>query len=529
MHTEALANKKHNGSAGGIDALCPIPADQLRREVCNPRIEKLKTTRVVFVGNRRDHRLQRQRAVELIDAAEQLGHVAVAARIARTAVAGRGLLHRFDAAGEEHRLPHALIGDFWMREREPVRSHIERHERHKRRHHDDRGTLPHARFEPTRGEVAGGGRRTAEGVGEGGEVAARGGRLDAGIEPPAEGVGAMREADGGLIQRDGGEVGLQPTGVAGECLPVGPAAGKRHCHRHLHLTPLGILFFDVLLLADRIERKHPDRPATADIVVEGGPGLRAGVRPVKRPRAGSRHVACMASDAALPHVCGEPLIEQSRFDEDRPGEHGGGGLCDAERVEEGLPTECQFVDLAATDEFGEVPAGQLGPDMLLPLLCEEVVGTLKLLPEKHPNLRIADAGSVGGIGAEGFVGALEQNHDLALADHVDHLLGRQRHAGPPHLGRGHGDRPRSDARHGGGGEGVSPIAHAQRLTHRGRIHRKRQPRREHVDDVVDHEGAKGRGQKFVTELRVGGDGDLGPVAGLRVLTGGDRNRDSYEV
>ena len=101
----------------------------------------------------------------------------------------------------------------------------------------------------------------------------------------------MREADGGLIQRDGGEVGLQPTGVAGECLPVGPAAGKRHCHRHLHLTPLGILFFDVLLLADRIERKHPDRPATADIVVEGGPGLRAGMRPVKWPSAGSERVA----------------------------------------------------------------------------------------------------------------------------------------------------------------------------------------------------------------------------------------------
>ena len=196
--------------------------------------------------------------------------------------------------------------------------------------------------------------------------------------------------------------------------------------------------------------------------------------------------------------------------------------------------------------------------MLLPLLCQEVVGGLKLLAEKHPNLRIVDAGSVGGISAEGFVGALEQDHDLALADHVDHLLGRQRHAGPPHLGRGHGDRPRSDARHGGGGEipsltlracmgqrypvpikapggsrgmvlDVHPIAHAQRLTHRGRIHRKRQPRREHVDDVVDHEGAKGRGQEFLAELRVGGDGDLRPVAGLGVLAGGNRDGDSYEV
>ena len=77
--------------------------------------------------------------------------------------------------------------------------------------------------------------------------------------------------------------------------------------------------------------------------------------------------------------------------------------------------------------------------------------------------------------------------------------------------------------------GWRPIARAQRLTHRGRIHRKRQPRREHVDEVVEHERAEGGGQEFVAELRVGGDGDLGPVAGLRVLAGGDRDGDSYEV
>ena len=147
----------------------------------------------------------------------------------------------------------------------------------------------------------------------------------------------------------------------------------------------------------------------------------------------------MAGDTALPHVCGEPLIEQRRFHENRPGEHGGGGLFHAEGVEEGLPTECQFVDPAAADEFGEVPAGQFGPDMLLPLLCEKVVGGLKLLAEKPTDLGIVDAGGVGRVGAEGFVGALEQDHDLTLADHVDHLFGRQRHAGPPHLGRGHGD------------------------------------------------------------------------------------------
>ena len=74
-----------------------------------------------------------------------------------------------------------------------------------------------------------------------------------------------------------------------------------------------------------------------------------------------------------------------------------------------------------------------------------------------------------------------------------------------------------------------PVTHAQCLTDGGRIHRKRQPRREHVDEVVDHERAEGDGQEFVTKLWVGGDGDLGPVAGLRVLTGGDRDGDSHEV
>ena len=116
------------------------------------------------------------------------------------AAAGRGLLHRFHAPREEHRLPHALIGGLRMREREPVGPHIERHKRHERWHHDDRGAFPHARLEPTRGEIAGGGRRAAEGVGESGEVAACGRRLDAWIEPPAEGVGAMGEADRGLVE-----------------------------------------------------------------------------------------------------------------------------------------------------------------------------------------------------------------------------------------------------------------------------------------------------------------------------------------
>ena len=90
--------------------------------------------------------------------------------------------------------------------------------------------------------------------------------------------------------------------------------------------------------------------------------------------------------------------------------------------------------------------------MLLPLLCQEVVGGLELLAEKPTDLRVVDAEGVGGVGAEGFVGALEQDHDLPLADHVDHLLGRQRHTGPPHFGRGHRDRSRPDARHGDGGE-----------------------------------------------------------------------------
>ena len=82
VHAESLANEEHDGGADGIDALRPIPADQLRREVGDPGIEKLKPTGGALVGNRRDHRLQRQRAVELIDAAEQFGQIAVAAGIA---------------------------------------------------------------------------------------------------------------------------------------------------------------------------------------------------------------------------------------------------------------------------------------------------------------------------------------------------------------------------------------------------------------------------------------------------------------
>ena len=79
------------------------------------------------------------------------------------------------------------------------------------------------------------------------------------------------------------------------------------------------------------------------------------------------------------------------------------------------------------------------------------------------------------------------------------------------------------------GAGANPLARAQRLADGGRVHRKRQARREHVDEVVEHEVAEGGGEEVVAELRIGGDGDLGPVAGLRVLAGGDRDGDADEV
>ncbi|MFO0001463.1 MAG: hypothetical protein ACK559_10050, partial [bacterium] len=98
-----------------------------------------------------------------------------------------------------------------MGQGEPAGPHVERHPRHERRHDHDRRALALPRLEPAPGEV-GVARRAADGFSERGQAAARGGRLNARVEPPAERVGAVREADGGLVDRDHRHVFLQAAG-----------------------------------------------------------------------------------------------------------------------------------------------------------------------------------------------------------------------------------------------------------------------------------------------------------------------------
>ena len=63
----------------------------------------------------------------------------------------------------------------------------------------------------------------------------------------------------------------------------------------------------------------------------------------------------------------------------------------------------------------------------------------------------------------------------------------------------------------------------------GQIHGKREARREQIDEIVDHEAAKGGGQQIGTEGWLSDDGDFGAVPGLRVAAGENRHRDPHEV
>ena len=471
MEVEALPDQEHDRRAVRIDPLGAVVADELRGEVGDAGVEQLEAAAGVLVGDLRDHRLQRQLAVELIDAPHQPGHfaVAVGAGILR---AHRGrLLHRFDAPGKLHRLPHALVGRLRVGQGKPVCANVECHVGDKRRHDDHRRALAHPRLEAALGEILLPRIGADERVAEGGEVVLRRGGLDAGVEAPAEGVGAVGEADGGLVQADRRHVCLQGAVVAGHRLPVGFAMGHRHRQGQLHLAALGKHLFHVLLVGDRVEGEDPDRPAAADVVVEAVAGLRGGIWAVVR--AGEATVPGEALGGRdVSHVLDEPFVEERRFDEDRPrqdcrrrpadpagadvvlacspadtAQAGLGGrlgercrVVQAERFEERPAPQLDLPHPMAANQLREVPARHLLPHRRLARLGEEVVGGLELLPEEAADVVVFDAGAVGGIGPEGLECRPQHHRHLDLADDVDELFGRERHPRPAHLRSRHRHR-----------------------------------------------------------------------------------------
>ena len=120
MQIKSLSHQKHHRCAAGINSLSTVIADQFRCQIGDSSIKELKPAAGVLVGNLGGHGLQGQFAVELINTPHQAGHLAIAVGTGVLRTQARRLLHRFDAAGELHRLPHTLVGRLRVGQREPV-------------------------------------------------------------------------------------------------------------------------------------------------------------------------------------------------------------------------------------------------------------------------------------------------------------------------------------------------------------------------------------------------------------------------
>ena len=302
-----LADQEQRRGAVRVDAGGAVPAQELGREVADPGVEEFEAAGCVLEGHERGEVLRGQAAFEHLGPAFEIRH-------------GRGVAPAVLAAGpgpqdglDRPRQPHRLAGigrdGPRVDEREPPRLHVEPHMGHERRHHHDRRALPHPRLELPLGEVAVGGGPAAERLGERGQRAAGGRGLHAGLEPPAEGVGAVREARDRAVERDGGQVRLQATRVAGEGLGVEPAAGRGERHRDLELTAAGVGLVHVLLLDRRVEGEDADRPAGADIVGERGPGLGSRIGAVERAGVVDGGAGAAERRGRLADVFAEPLVE----------------------------------------------------------------------------------------------------------------------------------------------------------------------------------------------------------------------------
>jgi len=448
VNARPLADEKQRGRAGRVDAGRAIPAEQLGREITDPGVEELEASGGVFVGHKRGQVLRGQPAGEAVDRPLEIGNDGGVALAPPAAVARPA--DRLDRPHEFHRL--AGVGHHRPRvhEREPPRLHVEADMRHERRHHH----------------------------GERGQRAAGGRRLHAGVETPAEGVAAVRKADDRAVERDGGEIGFQPAGVAGESLAVEPAAGGGQGHRDLQLAAAGVGLVDVLLLDCRVEGEDADRPAGADILGEGGPGLGRRIGAVEGAGVFGRGAGAAKRGGRLADVFDEPLIEQGALHEDAPGEHGGGGAADGHRRlrlaaaevgiaqdrgvggagggreepgsvsdaarlggrharEEPAADTAELGRVAAADERGQVPAGQFLPDVAVGRDREEVEGGVEFRLQMGADAHVGDARTVGRIVLEGRAGVADQNRDLADARDVGQLREGNRQPGPPGLHRRH--------------------------------------------------------------------------------------------
>ena len=173
VHAEPLADEKQRGRGLRVDPRGAVPADQLRRQVGHAGVEEFEAAGRVLGRDLGLERLQRQLPLQLLDAAQQPGQLAVPVAVGAPRAGGGARPHRLHRPRQEHRLPHALLGGPGVGERIPVGPHVERDEGHERRHHDDRHAFPLARLEAALRQVAVGGRAAADRLRQRGEGAPR--------------------------------------------------------------------------------------------------------------------------------------------------------------------------------------------------------------------------------------------------------------------------------------------------------------------------------------------------------------------
>ena len=273
MHGESPAHKKQRGRRRGIDAGRAEPPHELGGEVADAGGEELEAARGVLVRHVRHERLERQAAFELVHLPEEERRLFVAAVAGAAHDLLLGVPHRLHRTRVLEHLPQRRVGGPRMGQGEESRGRVEPDVGHEGRHHDDRRALAHARLEPPLRPFAVARRTAAQRLAERGEGAARRRRLHPRVEPPAERVGAVGEADGGLVQGHRRHVDLEPPGEPGEGLGVEPTAGGRDREGDLHLPAAGERVVHVLLLAHRIEREDAEGPPPPHVLVEGGAGL----------------------------------------------------------------------------------------------------------------------------------------------------------------------------------------------------------------------------------------------------------------
>lgn len=209
---------------------------------------------------------------------------------------------------------------FGIGQAEPIAVDVKRDAGNERRHDDQGDALPRTGLEALVAQRGALGRPADELIAEDHRhVARRRRRLEAGIETPAEHVGAVSEADLRAVQRDRRIIGFETSDELIELPQAHVARGERHRGGDLHFPPHAQRIGDVLVVRLRIESEDADGPMGQDVIVEYLSGLGPGVRRVVVVLHINRQRDVLRRGHVL-DVIGQAVVEQGGIDEQRPGE-----------------------------------------------------------------------------------------------------------------------------------------------------------------------------------------------------------------